>query len=175
MERRRFLRASVGGAVAVLAGCAGDGSGTDTTTTATTTTAPAETTTTEATTTEATSATGTPTETPTTTTTAPTTTEAPQSSVEVAVGANGRSRFSPEAFRLERGGTVTWVWEGNAHNAIPSEQPDEADWSGTPGDTQTYDEGYEYEYTFEVPGDYAYYCSVHRGIGMTGSFTVVEP
>lgn len=190
MDRRRFLRVAVAGSVAGLAGCTGDdGTGTDPTTTAATdrTTAgggattgtPAGTTTATATETATGTPAGTPTatatETPTATTTPATTAAAPQSAVEVLVGANSRARFGPETFRLERGGTVTWVWEGNSHNVVPSTQPGDADWSGTPGGTRTYDAGYEYEYTFEVPGSYEYYCSVHRGIGMTGSFEVVDP
>lgn len=142
-----------------------------------------DTTTTEDTTETTTSADGT-TETTTegtteTTTTGDTTTTddgtgTPPSSVEVAVGADG-ARFDPEAFEVEVGGTVTWVWEGSGHNVRPSSQPDGANWSGTEGgDGTTYNSGHTYEYTFEVAGEYEYYCAPHRSFGMTGSFTVVD-
>ncbi|WP_346430010.1 plastocyanin/azurin family copper-binding protein [Haloarcula regularis] len=43
-----------------------------------------------------------------------------------------------------------------------------------PGDSQIFDTGHTYAYTFEVPGEYAYFCRPHRSLGMTGSFTVTE-
>lgn len=193
MDRRRFLRTSGLATLATLAGCAGDGgsspepTGTETTAGTTATTADgtpttAGTTTGETTGTETTTQPGTTagttgtTTTATTTTPATTTTSQAESAVEVVVGADGRTRFGPESFVLAVGGTVTWVWNGSGHNVVPDSQPEAADWSGTPGGrSRTYDEGYEYEYTFDVPGEYEYYCSVHRAFGMTGSFSVVEP
>jgi len=194
MDRRRFLRISGLATLAGLAGCAGDdGSSPEPTeagtTTATTTDATATSTDATATSAGETTAgtttspettagtTGTATTTaPTTTTPAATTTARPRPSVEVAVGVDGRTRFGPETFALEAGGTVTWVWNGSGHNVLPDSQPAAADWSGTPGGrSRTYDEGHEYEYTFDVPGAYEYYCSVHRSFGMVGSFSVVEP
>lgn len=200
-ERRALLRrVALVGAVG-LAGCAGDGSddtdGTETEaggTTAGTGTEPETETATE-------TETDTPTETPTeaepetetaseteSETDAPTETDTPtetrtqtrtesssnpQSSVTVSVGANGRTRFDPESFVLEQGGTVTWKWASGGHNIVVASQPDGADWSGTPGGSSTtYDQGYSYEESFDVAGEYEYYCQPHRNFGMTGSFTV---
>lgn len=101
-------------------------------------------------------------------------TGSPPSSVEVSVGADG-ARFDPETFEVRVGGTVTWVWEGSGHNVRPSGRPDGANWSGTDGgDGTTYNGGHTHEYTFDVAGEYEYYCAPHRTFGMTGSFTVVE-
>lgn len=86
---------------------------------------------------------------------------------------DGRSRFDPDSFTIAQGGTVTWVWEGSGHNVIPSAQPDGAEWPGTEGgDLKTYDQGHTYEHTFDIAGQYEYYCSVHTLFGMNGAFTV---
>jgi plastocyanin len=187
MDRRRFL-----GRVGLLAclgfaGCAGSEGGTTRTTdeAATTTdptpspTATAEPTRTEtrtaaptATATETETATQTATRTPTPTETpSPTPTPEPApSSVTVAVGPDDRLRFHPETFEVAVGGTVTWEWESDSHNVGVSAQPDGADWPAH--DETLYDTGHTYSYTFEVSGEYDYYCSPHRGAGMVGSFTV---
>ncbi len=201
MDRRTLLqRAAALGAVA-LAGCTSDdpsnGGTTDgasgtteatgTTSTAATTRAPTTAEPTDepttgsatrtddgagATTTEADTPTDTSAETPTETPTPPPD-DSPQDTVTVTVGANGRARFSPESFTLAEGGTVTWEWAGGGHNVVPERQPDGADWTGSPGGASTtHDAGYTYEATFDAAGEYEYYCSPHRGIGMTGSFTV---
>ncbi|WP_254535749.1 plastocyanin/azurin family copper-binding protein [Halomarina litorea] len=200
MDRRTLLaRAAALGAVA-LAGCTGDeptngttdgASGTTaatgTTSTAATTGAPTTTEPTDdpttgsatrtddgagATTTEADAPTDTPAETPTETPT-PTPDDSLQDAVTVTVGANGRARFSPESFTLARGGTVTWEWEGGGHNVVPERQPSGANWEGTAGgESRTHSSGHTYEATFDTAGEYEYYCSPHRSIGMTGSFTV---
>jgi len=92
----------------------------------------------------------------------------------VRVAPDGNLRFDPETFRLAAGGTVTWEWDAPGHNVIADTVPDGSDWEGTPGGTgETYDRGYSYEYTFEVTGDYEYYCAPHRNFDMVGSFTVV--
>jgi Plastocyanin len=92
--------------------------------------------------------------------------------VTVVVGEGG-TQYEPEEFRLAVGGTVEWVWEGNGHNVIPTEQPDGANWEGTAGsNSRTYDTGHEYTRTFDVAGEYAYRCFIHGNFGMVGSFTV---
>jgi len=177
MERRSYLGLSAG-ALAVLTGCVGD-DGDGGTTTATT----RETTTTEATATEATTTTDTTTTTETTATTDTTATETTATettaetvdSVTVRVGPDGNLRFAPETFRLTVGGTVTWEWDSSGHNVIADATPEGSDWEGTAGGTgETYGEGHTYEYTFDVAGDYEYYCAPHRNFGMVGSFTVEQ-
>ncbi len=93
----------------------------------------------------------------------------------VAVGPNGEFVYDPKELTVAVGDTVTWEWESNTHNIVVESQPAEADWPGTEGGaTKTYDEGYTYEYTFEVPGTYEYYCSPHRNVGMVGTVVVEE-
>lgn len=172
MERRRFLRATVLVAGVGLAGCSGDGTEptetttpttTEPTTTRATTTDPTETTTTESTTTETTTTTATTTE-PTTTT------EQVEADRTVTVAPDGKLRFDPESFSVEAGATVRWEWDGSGHNVSPSSQPDDADWPGD--DDSLYSAGHTYTYTFDVPGEYEYFCVPHQGAGMTGSFRV---
>lgn len=187
MDRRSFLGGSVSFALLGVTGCLTDaGLATTATTesTTTTTTTTSEATTSEGTTTAPTTTSSEPTTTAdgetttaktttTTTTTTATTTQGPAPSrVEVKVGKDGLF-FAPETFRLAKGGTVEWVWIGNGHNLIPGDVPSGSDWSGTPGGkSRTYDSGYTHTHTFDVAGEYQYYCSVHRKYGLTGSFTV---
>jgi len=180
-NRRRFLGGLTAAVVGAVAGCSGDGDGTPSPT-ATATEAPArtETATETATPTPTESptptATATPTETPTTTPTeTPTPTGTPVDADQEIAVAPGSFRFDPETFEVPAGSTVLWVWEAGGHNVKPAATPADSDWSGTPGDDgTTYSSGYEYAYTFTVPGEYEYHCVPHQSIGMTGSFTVTE-
>lgn len=85
--------------------------------------------------------------------------------------------FDPESFEVAVGETVLWEWVGSGHNIKYDEGdvPSESSWEGTAGPrTKTYGEGHRHWHTFEVAGEYAYYCVPHRSNGMTGSFTVSE-
>lgn len=101
----------------------------------------------------------------------PTSSPTPAPDQEVSVGPG--FSFEPATFEIPTGGTVLWIWEARGHNVKPSNTPSEADWTGTPGgEFETFDGGHTYWYTFEVPGEYDYYCAPHRSSGMTGSFSV---
>ncbi|WP_436911352.1 cupredoxin domain-containing protein [Halosimplex marinum] len=118
--------------------------------------------------------TGTPTASPTPTET-PTPTATPRQAAQVVAVADGGLSFSPETFEISTGETVVWVWHSSGHNVRPETTPSGSEFSGTPGgDGDLYDEGHEFSFTFEAPGEYEYYCSPHRSVGMTGSFTVTE-
>jgi len=88
----------------------------------------------------------------------------------VAVGADGL-RFSPRSFEIDAGDTVLWEWDAGGHNVKPDSIPDGSDWSGTAG-SGTFGSGHTYSYTFDVAGDYSYYCAPHRSADMKGSFVV---
>ena len=93
----------------------------------------------------------------------------------VVVGPDGNLVFDPAELTVEVGQTVTWTWESDMHNIVVESQPDGASWEGTEGgESQTYDSGHEYEFTFETAGTYEYVCAPHRSAGMTGSVTVEE-
>lgn len=94
---------------------------------------------------------------------------------EVVVGPNSKYVYDPDSITVTAGETVTWTWASNNHNVVVDEQPDDADWPGTDGGAaETYDDGYEYTYTFETPGTYSYYCSPHEGMGMVAEVVVEE-
>ncbi|MFC3477455.1 plastocyanin/azurin family copper-binding protein [Halobacterium litoreum] len=158
MHRRALLAAGATGLAAALAGCAGDGAD-DEATTATETTTTAESTTT-ASTTE-----------PTTTTVGSGGDETETTVVTVAPG--GDFEFAPRTVTVDAGATVRWEWDGGGHNVRPAGQPADADWTGTAGDDgETYGSEHVYEHTFDVPGQYDYYCAPHRSIGMRGTVVV---
>lgn len=95
---------------------------------------------------------------------------------------NDELLFVPEELTLRVGDTVVWRTVG----AIPhtstcdpelAENPEEH--VQLPEGAETWDsgtvgEGEEYELTFEVPGEYTYFCIPHEGSGMIGYLTVEE-
>jgi plastocyanin len=183
MHRRRLLAVAGTGLATALAGCGGGSTdGTGGTDSPTETAAPTDTESPAPTDTQAPPETPTPTDTETTTppfetpggTATATETAADDVAQTVAVGP-GTFSFDPGGFEVAVGETVRWVWESSNHNVVADATPAGSTWTGTEGGaSRTFDSGYTYEYTFETPGEYDYYCSVHRANGMTGSFTVVE-
>ena len=81
--------------------------------------------------------------------------------------------FSPSATSVAAGTFITWTWTSNpsaSHNVtftsaptgIPLPQA-----SATSGST-----GFKYTTRLVAPGDYAYECTIHVSLGMTGTITV---
>ncbi len=92
---------------------------------------------------------------------------------EVLVGPGGNLVFEPADLEITPGTTVNFVWESDNHNIVVENQPEDAGWEGTPGGAgDIYNTGYEYSHTFEVEGDYEYYCDPHLSAGMEASITV---
>jgi plastocyanin len=159
MKRRDFLMAASGVAGGTAAGATAAGAQeTTTTSSGNTTTASGNETTTAAngTASEGQSGGGGPTE-------------------EVIVGPGGSLVFEPAELTIAPGTTVNFVWESDNHNVVPESQPEGADWQGTEGaPEETYDTGYEYSHTFEMEGEYEYFCQPHKTAGMVGTITVQE-
>jgi plastocyanin len=81
--------------------------------------------------------------------------------------------FSPPDVAIDAGTEVTWSNIGrNEHNVTPNE---EGAFEGV--STEDFQPGAEHSTTFEEPGIYAYYCTIHGapGAGQVGSITVVDP
>jgi plastocyanin len=81
------------------------------------------------------------------------------------------NRFEPERIRIVAGTEVTWTNEGrNDHNIVPV---DDESWGVDP---DGFAPGDVYRYTFEQPGIYEYFCSLHGSpdAGMTGAVEVTE-
>ncbi|HEY5887361.1 MAG TPA: plastocyanin/azurin family copper-binding protein [Acidimicrobiales bacterium] len=78
--------------------------------------------------------------------------------------------FQPEAARVAAGTEVTFVNDGqNDHNVVPEDEG--ADWAI---DGDDFHPGDEKSFTFDDPGVYRYYCSIHGTIdaGMPGVLVV---
>ncbi|MBX0303645.1 plastocyanin/azurin family copper-binding protein [Haloarcula salinisoli] len=101
----------------------------------------------------------------------------------------GAKEFRPETLEVTAGTTVTWLntnKQGHSVTAYESELPDGADyfasggfdsekaaedaWGNSSGGTLF--EGQTFEHTFEVPGEYPYFCIPHERGGMVGSVVV---
>ena len=93
-----------------------------------------------------------------------------ESDVTVRVGTSGDLgfyKFDPTAVAVSPGTTVTWEWtgRGGAHDVV------ELNGVFDSGDPVTR-EGYTFEYTFEAPGVFKYYCTPHREMEMKGAVFV---
>ncbi|WP_117592109.1 plastocyanin/azurin family copper-binding protein [Haloprofundus halophilus] len=85
--------------------------------------------------------------------------------VTVGAGSDGLA-FDPEELSIPPGTTVVFEWASDGHNVVPNE----GDW----GETEIYDEGHTYEYTFEEEATYEYVCEPHESAGMVGTIEVSE-
>lgn len=98
------------------------------------------------------------------------------STATVEVGPNQNFVFEPgteDPLTVTADTTVTFVWKSDGHNIVVGSQPKDANWQGTPGATSDlYDTGYSHEHTFDVPGDYHYWCQPHKSVGMVGDIVV---
>ena len=169
MERRRYLRGLAAAGVVSVAGCTsddsengsgnGDSDGNDTDT---------------PTATEGGMNTPTEADTNTPTETGAASTETPPSDPDQRVAVGDGLNFDPESFEISVGDTVLWEWVGSGHNVAYDEGnvPAETDWEGD--DDSLYREGHFHTHTFEVAGEYEYYCQPHQSSGMVGNFTVTE-
>ena len=78
--------------------------------------------------------------------------------------------WQPEAAQVAAGTEITFVNEGNNdHNLVPEDA--DADWAI---DAAEFHPGDEVSYTFEDPGTYRFFCSIHGTIdaGMPGVLVV---
>lgn len=74
--------------------------------------------------------------------------------------------FSRPELHIEAGTTVRWR---NTTSSFHTVTPDgHAVWT----EWQTASSGESFEVTFDEAGTYPYYCSPHRGLGMTGTVVV---
>jgi len=98
--------------------------------------------------------------------------------VTVDVGPDDEFGFFPGTdapLRIRLGTTVHFVWRTDSHNIVVEQQPDGANWKGTPaGREEAYDKGYVHEHKFTVPGKYQFHCAPHETIGATGTIEVVD-
>jgi plastocyanin len=80
----------------------------------------------------------------------------------------GNNRFEPANVSIPLGTTVTWTWAGGFHDVTPTGNPVFTP-SGAPVTPPN-----TYSQTFNSPGTYLYFCSVHGSAnsGMRGTIVV---
>lgn len=78
--------------------------------------------------------------------------------------------FQPAVLEVAVGTTVTWTNRDDIEHSITSGAPPETD--GTFG-SDFITQGETFSYTFDTPGDYAYFCRRHNS--MTGLIRVIAP
>ena len=74
------------------------------------------------------------------------------------------TQFQPNVLTVKVGTTVTWTNKESLQHTVTS-------------DTGLFDSGLlsqggTFSYTFTKAGEYSYYCTPHRGLGMTGKIIV---
>jgi plastocyanin len=92
----------------------------------------------------------------------------PPSAVEIQLLTSGGNRFEPANVTIPAGTTVTWTWVGGFHDVTATGTPAFPS-SGAPvGPPETF------SHTFNTPGTYLYFCSVHGSPtdGMRGTIVV---
>ncbi|MFB6296717.1 MAG: plastocyanin/azurin family copper-binding protein [Halobacteriales archaeon] len=94
--------------------------------------------------------------------------------------------FDPETITVGAGETVTWENVGSVGHTVTAyegEIPEEATYFASGGfdsedaarenlDEGLLEGGETFSHTFEVAGEYAYFCVPHEGSGMTGTVRV---
>jgi plastocyanin len=77
--------------------------------------------------------------------------------------------FTPAALTVATGTTVVWTWAANATTHTVTPAASEPTGSGPPASAPK-----TYQFTFNNPGTFVYYCTVHGSptAGMRGTITV---
>ena len=93
----------------------------------------------------------------------------------VAVGPGGQHIFQPTTVTIQPGDTVQWVWNTSGHSVV-SGNTDGA--TGIPDgrfNSGLQNQNFVYNYTFQDPGSFTYYCGPHYSMGMHGLVNVAAP
>ncbi len=94
---------------------------------------------------------------------------------------NDQLKFVPDKLTIKAGDTVTWRNVGTVpHTATgdPTKAVDPAHvklpQGAQPWDSGTVNGGQSWSHTFDMPGEYAYFCIPHEAAGMLGAITVTS-
>lgn len=82
--------------------------------------------------------------------------------------------FVPPVTNVFLGDQVVWVWEGSFHSSTSGTSTST---NATPNglwDAGVNSQPHSFTNTFNSPGSYTYYCSVHFSLGMTGAVNVAS-
>jgi plastocyanin len=89
--------------------------------------------------------------------------------VQIAPG--GSLVFSPTSQTINVGDTVHWVWAASGHSTTSGN----ACTASGLWDSGVQSTGFTFDVTFPTAGTFNYFCSVHCGLGMTGTIIVNPP
>jgi plastocyanin len=99
----------------------------------------------------------------------------PLSTVTVQVGPGGQNAFSPAAVTINVGDTVHWAWASDMHSTTSGTCSGTTCTPDGKWDSGVHNVPHTFDFTFTSPGTFAYFCSIHGSIGMTGTITVANP
>jgi plastocyanin len=85
------------------------------------------------------------------------------------VGMTNNLRFSPQSVTVRAGDAVVWQNTSGGTHTVTAEQVPAGAAAFNSGSLGP---GAQFSHTFTVPGEYRYYCSPHRGMGMVGVVVV---
>jgi plastocyanin len=91
-------------------------------------------------------------------------------------------QFNPDHLTIRVGDTVTWRnVSATSHTSTcdPEKATNPEEHVQLPEGAETWDSGLlgrgeEFQHTFEVPGEYTYFCIPHEAAGMVAGLTVEE-
>ena len=91
----------------------------------------------------------------------------------------GDLRFVPESLTIQAGDTVTWQNVSELPHTVTADPAEAQDGNhvSLPESAETFNSGIiqageSWSRTFDVPGEYTYFCIPHEGAGMVASLTV---
>jgi plastocyanin len=95
------------------------------------------------------------------------------------VDMNDANQFRPADVTVPKGATVTWTNSGQVIHTVtddPLKAINKSDavlpGGAQPWDSGNVDGGARYSHTFDVAGQYTYFCIPHEALGMVGHVTV---
>jgi plastocyanin len=105
---------------------------------------------------------------------------------DVTIKLTNSNEFQPAAISVARGTTVTWINSGQAPHTVTGD-PSKATkptnavlpsgapvWDSGQLNGGLLNSGQSFSYTFDVPGDYTYFCIPHESLGMIAHITVTS-
>ncbi|MCB1058181.1 MAG: hypothetical protein KDD11_22005, partial [Acidobacteria bacterium] len=92
------------------------------------------------------------------------------------VTATGSLTFQPANLTIAVGDSVTWTNAGGVHNVEANDGSFRCanGCDGEGGNGNPSGNAWSFTRTFNTPGQIAYFCAVHVGLGMTGTISVVQ-
>ena len=81
---------------------------------------------------------------------------------------NTTTGFSPDPITISVGDTVRWTNNDGVPHTATSDSPQTEEW-----DSLTLSATDTFSHTFNTPGSYSYFCTIHRALAMSGTVIVL--